>query len=119
MTKVIEDQTDARMLFVETPHGRDDLMINSVCRNPELILISELCRELAKLGLNVGLSDARPAVAVRTSQAAPMWISLNDAGEFFEWSEGKNQYPATDPVGAAAVISEHVKRQGPGPGDAL
>jgi hypothetical protein len=37
-------------------------MSGAVDRDPELVLIAGLCRELAKLGLNVGMSDARPAV---------------------------------------------------------
>jgi hypothetical protein len=68
----------------------------------ELMLIVALCREAAKLGLNVGISDARPAVVIRTAANPPMWITVDDSGEFFEWNQGR--HPVTDPAGAAAFV---------------
>jgi len=50
----------------------------------ELVLIIGLCRELTKFGLNVGMSDARPAAMVRTRQNPPLWITVDDSIEFFE-----------------------------------
>jgi hypothetical protein len=90
----------------------------TVNRDPELILISALCRELAKLGLNVGLSDAQPAVVVRTGVKPPLWITVDASGEYFEWPEAESQPPVTDLSGAAALISELVKAQRSGPGEA-
>lgn len=83
----------------------------------KLELLTGLCRELSKLGLNVGLSDARPAVVVRTSDAPGLWITVDDSGEFFEWAEAGHRHPATDPAGAAALIFEYVKAQRSGPGE--
>jgi hypothetical protein len=54
-------------------------------RDPGLRLVSGLCRELAKLGLNVGMSDARPAVVIRIGLVnRPLWITVDASGEFFE-----------------------------------
>jgi hypothetical protein len=91
-------------------------MSRTVNRDPELILISELCRELAKLRLNVGLSDARPAVVIRTGVKPPLWITVDASGEFFEWYEAETRHPVSDPAGAAALIREHVKTQPSGSG---
>ena len=67
-----------------------------------LMWIVALCREAAKLGLNVGISDARPAVVIRTRTKPPLWITVSDSGEFFEWHQ--ERHPVTDPAGAAALI---------------
>jgi hypothetical protein len=93
-------------------------MPRTVYRDPELILISELCRELAKFGLNVGLSDAQPAVVVRTGVKPPLWITVDVSGEFFEWHEAQCRHPVTDISGTAALISEYVKAQRSGLGEA-
>jgi hypothetical protein len=69
---------------------------------PELMRIVALCREAAKLGLNVGMSDARPAMVIRTAARPPLWITVGDSGEFFEWHQ--HRHPVTDPAGAAALI---------------
>jgi hypothetical protein len=101
----------------------------------ELGLIIGLCRELGKLGLNVGLSDARPAAVVRqsrssgtspgdacatmrTSEAPGLWITVDESAEFFEWADAEHRHPVDDPPGAAAVISEHAKARRSGPGEA-
>jgi hypothetical protein len=41
----------------------------------ELGLITALCRESAKLGLNVAMSDARPAALIRIAAKPPTWIT--------------------------------------------
>jgi hypothetical protein len=71
----------------------------------------ELCRELATLGLNVGLSDARPAVSVRTSLTSPkLWVSVSASGGSFVWRRDDDDHHASDdPPGAAAHIAEYLK----------
>jgi hypothetical protein len=68
------------------------------------MLIAALCRESAKLGLNVGMSDARPAAVIRTVTRPSTWITVGVAGEFFEWQGAAIRHSKTDPVGAAALI---------------
>lgn len=78
-----------------------------------------LCRELAALGLNVGMSDARPAISVRTERASPrVWVSVDASGRFFEWQEAESRHPVDDPVGAAALLAEHAKALASGSGEA-
>jgi hypothetical protein len=87
-------------------------------KDSKLELITELCRDLAKLGLSVGMSDATPAVMIRTNQKPTLWVTVNDSAEFFQWGEPESQHPVSDPVGAAALISGHVKKaQRSGPGE--
>ena len=71
---------------------------------PELGLIAALCRESAKLGLNVGMSDARPAAVIRTEARPPTWITVGVSGEFFEWQGADIRHSVSDPAGAAALI---------------
>ncbi|MDN3352922.1 hypothetical protein [Actinomadura sp. DC4] len=74
----------------------------------EVRLLAALCRELAKQGLDVGMSDAKPALSVRRRRYAPrLWI-LVDAG-FFEWGCGR-RHAVTDPAGTAARIAGDVRR---------
>jgi hypothetical protein len=77
----------------------------------ELELVIELCRPLAKIGLNVGMSDARPAAVIRARNEPSLWITVDPSGEFFEWHEAQYRHPVTDPVGAAALVSDQVKAQ--------
>jgi hypothetical protein len=84
----------------------------------ELELIIDLCRPLAKIGLNVGMSDARPAAVIRTRDEPSLWITVDPSGEFFEWHEAQHRHPVTDPGGAAALVSEQVKAGQPTPGAA-
>jgi hypothetical protein len=97
--------------------GRGEGMSDVMYRDPELVLLTELCRALAELGLSVGMSDARPAAEVRTKQNPPLRITLDPSGEFFEWHESRHRHLATDPVGAAALIAEQVSAQQPGQGE--
>jgi hypothetical protein len=85
-------------------------------RDPELVLLTELCRALAELELSVGLLDARPAIVIRSPE--PLWITVDPSGEFFEWREADQRHPVTDPAGAAALVSEQVKAQRSLPGEA-
>jgi hypothetical protein len=86
---------------------------NAGDRAPELRLIAELCRESAKRGLNVGMSDARPAAVIRTGTAPPWWITVDASGEFFEWRAAGFRHPAADPAGAAALVARRVTAPGP------
>lgn len=90
-------------------------MSHVVYRDPDLVVLTELCRALAELGLNVGLADARPAIVIRSPE--PLWITVDPSGEFFEWYEAQHRHPVTDPAGAAALVSEQVKAQRSGPGE--
>jgi hypothetical protein len=91
-------------------------MSDAVYRDPELILLTGLCRALAELGLSVGLVDARPAVVIHSPRS--LWITVDPSGEFFEWRNADQRHPVTDPAGAAALVSEHVKAQRSFPGEA-
>ena len=80
-------------------------------RDAELEALTVLCRELAKLGLNLGLSDARPAVVIRTKGMPPLYVTVDTSGEFFEWSAAEDQHAIGDPAGAASHLAEYVKAQ--------
>jgi hypothetical protein len=75
----------------------------------ELELVVELCRPLAKIGLNVGMSDARPAAVIRTRNEPSLWITVDPSGEYFEWDEAQHRHPTTDPAGAAALVLDQVE----------
>jgi hypothetical protein len=92
-------------------------MSDALSRDPELVLIIKLCRELAELGISIGLSDARPAAEVRTG-SHPFWVTVDESSEFFEWFEASSQHPAADPAGAATLIAEHVSVRRSGQGEA-
>jgi hypothetical protein len=81
-------------------------------RTPELRLITELCRESAKRGLSVSMSDARPAAVIRTATAPPWWITVDASGEYFEWRGAGFRHPVIDPAGAAASIARRVGASG-------
>ena len=85
----------------------------------DLEALTVLCRELAKLGLKVGMSDARPAISVRAKMASPrVWVSVDVSGRFFEWQEAVSRHPVDDPVGAAALLAEHARALASGSGEA-
>jgi hypothetical protein len=76
----------------------------------EVRLLAALCRELAKRGLDVGMSDAKPALSVRQRHAAPrLWILVDAYAGFFEWGCGR-RHAVTDPAGTAAEIALDVQR---------
>jgi hypothetical protein len=84
----------------------------------KLILLVELCRELAKLGIGVGLSDARPALSVRNGPAArKVWITVDDSCASFVWRRDDHAHHAVDdPAGAAARIAAYLKKRDDDPG---
>ncbi|GAA4628683.1 hypothetical protein GCM10023196_046070 [Actinoallomurus vinaceus] len=79
--------------------------------NRNLGILVELCRELIKLGVNVGLSDARPALSVRGDLISKkVWIEIDQSGESFVWRRNDQaRHSVGDPAGAAAKIAEYVK----------
>ena len=78
-------------------------------RDEEYQAVALLCRELAKLGLNIGLSDARPAVVIRVKGKSSLYVTLDVSGEFFEWGKPEDRHPVEDPAGAAAQLADDVK----------
>jgi hypothetical protein len=77
----------------------------------DLEALSLLCRELARLGMTFGISDARPAVWVRTNLTdSRVWISVNPSGQLFNWRrDDVDRHPVDDPAGAAAQLFEYLK----------
>lgn len=74
----------------------------------EVRLLAVLCRELANLGLDVGMSDAKPALAVRMSRYDPrLWVSVDMADGCFTWS--RRRHAVIDPAGAAALIAADMR----------
>jgi hypothetical protein len=72
-------------------------------------LLAVLCRELAHLGLDVGMSDAKPAVSVRRRRTERrLWISVDVDDDFFEWRDGR-RHVVSDPAGAAKLIAVDVR----------
>ena len=82
-------------------------MSSVIRQDQELELVTDLCRELARLGLQVCLSDARPRVMV-PSHSAPLWITVDTSGRFFESADVTIRHPATDRTGAAVLIHQHL-----------
>lgn len=85
----------------------------SIDQTEEIRLLAALCRELATLGLDVGMSDAAPALSVRWSRTDPrLWVSVRD-GRFAWQTEGASRprhHPAADATGAAKLIAGDVRR---------
>lgn len=92
-------------------------MPGTVHRDPELELLTELCRALAVLGLSVGLSDAAPAVMVRAGIARSLFVTVDASRVFFTWGDAEERHPVTDPVGAAARVAECITAADVGPGE--
>jgi hypothetical protein len=76
-------------------------------RDPELVLLTDLCRHLAQLGLSVGLGDARPEVVIYNP--VPLSITVDESGKRFVWRDGQHAHPAADPAGAARLILSTVR----------
>ncbi|MEV5749566.1 hypothetical protein AB0L00_17255 [Actinoallomurus sp. NPDC052308] len=75
-----------------------------------------LCRELAKRGIRVEMSDARPAVTVRLTLTASR-VSVEVVDGAFVWRrDDYDRHTAEDVVGAAGRIADYLKaRAGDGP----
>lgn len=76
----------------------------------ELGLLGDLARVLAKLGFQVGMSDARPAVFVR-DDAGRVIVTVSVSGDYYEWRSGDDSHLVTDPVGAAGAIAAGIWRR--------
>ena len=98
------------MLFIATIAPEE----TSIDHNEEIGLLAILCRELAGLGLNVGMSDAKPALSVRQGRRdSRLWVSVSPTGEFFEWCrDSGDRHAAADPAGAALRIADRLTLSG-------
>lgn len=76
-------------------------------RERELQALMELARELARLGMNVGMSDARPAVSVRDNLVRPRpWVQVDASRRSFVWRRDEHEHHTIeDPAGAAARLT--------------
>jgi hypothetical protein len=72
----------------------------------EIRLLTGLVRELVGFGFQVGMSDAGPAVFIR-SGTGRLVVVIAVTGDYFEWNSGDDSHLATDPAGAAAAIAAH------------
>jgi hypothetical protein len=91
--------------------------VNAPQSERNLGLLVELCRELAKLGVKVGLSDARPALSVRGGLVdRRTWIEVDPSGESFVWRrDDRACHSVDDPAGAARKIAEYLEAPGAEP----
>jgi hypothetical protein len=82
-----------------------------------LRVLVALCEELIKLGVKVGLSDARPALSVRGALVErKLWIEVDPTGEAFIWrQDDRVGHAVDDPSGAAEAIAEYLNRRDAGP----
>lgn len=83
-------------------------MSDAIQRDPELVLLTDLCRQLAALGVGVGLSDARPALTVHGCPT-PLWVTVSTSEGTFEWADAMHRHSVTDAAGAASRICEYAK----------
>jgi hypothetical protein len=87
----------------------------SIDHTEEIRLLAALCRELATQGLDVGMSDAAPALSVRWSRTDPrLWVTVSVRDGCFAWpaedASRPRHHPATDAPGAAKLIAGDVPR---------
>ncbi|WP_433180641.1 hypothetical protein [Actinoallomurus sp. CA-150999] len=88
-------------------------------REQELETLVELCRHLVRLGVNAGLSDARPAVSLRSDLShRKIWVEVDTSRGSFVWRRDDHERHAVDdPAGAAARLAEYLKQRNAGPGE--
>lgn len=93
--------------------------MSQISHDRNLGALVELCRELIKFGVNVGLSDARPALSVRGALVGrKVWVEVDSSGESFVWRhEGQTRHAVDDPAGAAVRLAEYLKLRDAGSGD--
>jgi hypothetical protein len=85
-------------------------MDSGALANREIRLLSDLVRELVKLGFQVGMSDARPAAFIR-NDAGRVALVVSVSGDYFEWREGDDSHVVTDLVGAVGAIAAEMWRR--------
>jgi hypothetical protein len=91
-------------------------MMNGNSHSRDLYRLVELCRELAKLDVHVGVSDARPALSVRGDLTGrKVWVEI-DAGSYVWRRDDLARHPADDPAGAAACLADYLKNRDAGSG---
>jgi hypothetical protein len=80
-------------------------------RHRDLEALTALCRELAKFGFDIGMSDARPGIWIRVERSDPRWwITVDSSGEVFECRDAADsRLPAEDPARAATLIAEQLR----------
>lgn len=85
----------------------------NIDQTEEVRLLTTLCRQLAVLGLDVGMSDAAPALCVRLRRTDPrLWVTVDVGDGCYAWrSEAPRRHPALDPAGAAELIAADVRRR--------
>ena len=88
-------------------------------RERELGVLVELCRELVRLGVKVGMSDARPAVSIRGGLAdRKIWIQVDASRNAFVWRRDDHErHTVEDPAGAAARLAEYLEIRDAEPGE--
>lgn len=86
-------------------------------RGRELEALVDLARELARLGVTFGMSDARPAVTVRGNLVRPkVWVEVDASRESFVWRRDDHErHSIDDPAGAAKRLAEFLKNRDAGP----
>jgi hypothetical protein len=86
----------------------------SIEQTTALRRLAALWRKTAALGLDVGMSDAKPALSVRLSRANPrLWVSVDVAGDCYVWRRaGERRHPVADPAGAATLIANDTRDLG-------
>lgn len=87
----------------------------SIDQTEEIRLLAALCRELATRGLDVGMSDAAPALSVRWSRTDPrLWVTVSVPDGCFAWQTERasrpRHHPSADAAGAAKLIAGDVRR---------
>lgn len=85
-------------------------MRHAIRYDEELRLLAELCRELADLGLTVGLRDALPGLTVSTDiPGVPLYVFVSETGTHFDWDNAAMRHPVGDIPGAARRIAAFLR----------
>ncbi|MCO5967450.1 hypothetical protein [Actinoallomurus soli] len=94
--------------------------MREVGHEQQLAALVQLCQELIRLGVtNVGMSDARPAVSMRTALAdRRIRIEVDTSQRTYVWlREHHERHTMDDPVGAAARLADYLKLRDADAGD--
>jgi hypothetical protein len=86
-------------------------MGSAIGRYQQLRLLGDLCRELAKLGIRMSISDALPAVRVPVEGSkSALSVEVDGVAGVFAWAD-EHSHPVDDRAGAAAAIVAWVRSQ--------